>query len=94
MNQQIDALITAAIAHATANNMTHEQAIALASVRLVKRFCNQEARAESSTLPIVIQRLTNRHGGLLQAEDAARKTVLEANTAAVQAAITTTNVPE
>lgn len=94
MKQEIDALITAALAHATANNLTPEESIGLAAVRLVKRFCAQENRNERTTLPQVIQRMTVRHGALIRAEDEAKSSVLATNAAAVQSAIASANVPE
>ena len=110
MNQKIDELITAVLAFATANpgapplgvvDTTEEasararaDAVALACVRLVKRFANQQTTDESSLLVPAIRRLANRHGALDLALNNAKQAALVTNAAAIAAAAAAVNVPE
>lgn len=94
MNPKIDDLITALVAHAAANNMTEREALAIASVRLVKRYSNQKNSNEIDNLIACVQRLAARHTALEGAARAARETVLQNNQAAIDAAIASANVAE
>lgn len=74
--------------------MTEAEGLAIATVRLVKRYAAQKSVSEVDLLSAVYLRLQNRIAALQQAQAQAEAQVVATNKTAVAAAMAATTIPE